>query len=111
MHSEIVIEWKHIGKDITTTCERCRETALAVFRAVEEIRPAFEAEGITVKIIETVLPDEEIAESNRILFNGTPLEELIRGMTVTATPLRILRLHHRAGRCGVPRRRVRRRTL
>jgi hypothetical protein len=25
MHSEIVIEWRHIGKDAATTCERCGE--------------------------------------------------------------------------------------
>jgi hypothetical protein len=86
MQSTITIEWKHIGEDVGSTCERCGETGLAVVRAVEEIRPALEKEGIAVRIVETVLPDEAIAESNSILVNGTPLEELIEGMTVTATP-------------------------
>lgn len=86
MQREIVIEWKHIGTDIGNTCERCGETGLAVIRVVEEIRPALEQEGIAVRIIETVLPDEAIAESNSILVNGIPIDELIAGMTVTATP-------------------------
>jgi len=86
MHNEIVIEWKHIGKDVTNTCERCGETGFAVIQAVEEIRPFLETVGIEVRILETVLPDEGIEESNIILFNGTPLEDLIEGMTVTATP-------------------------
>lgn len=86
MHKEIVIEWKHIGRDVENTCVRCGETGLAVIDAVEEIRPALGEEGITVRIIETVLPYEEISESNSILFNGIPLEDLIERMTVTTTP-------------------------
>jgi len=86
MHNEIIIEWKHIGRDVENTCVRCGETGLAVMHTVEEIRPALGKEGITVRIIETVLPNEEIAESNSILFNGIPLEDLIEGMTVTTTP-------------------------
>jgi hypothetical protein len=86
MQHEIVIEWKHIGKDVEKTCERCGETGLAVVRAVEEIRPVLEERGIAVRIIEAVLPDEAIAESNSILVNGIPLEDLVAGTTVTATP-------------------------
>jgi len=111
MHNEIVIEWKHIGKDVTNTCERCGETGFAVIQAVEEIRPFLETVGIEVRILETVLPDEGIEESNIILFNGTPLEDLIEGMTVTATPCASCACITGTGRCGVPGDRVRRRTL
>jgi len=86
MKQELVVEWRHIGKDVEHTCERCGETGHAVMSVIEEIRPLLEEEGITVRMIETVLPDEAIAESNSILFNGVPLEDLIEGMEVTSTP-------------------------
>ena len=85
MHRDIIIEWKHIGKDVENTCERCGETGAALIQAIEKARPALEKEGISIRIIETLLPDERIAESNSIFFNGMPFEDLIGGM-VTSTP-------------------------
>lgn len=82
----LVVEWRHIGSDIENTCERCGETGKAVMDVVEEIRPILEEEGITVRVVETVLENEAIGESNSILFNGVPLEKLIEGMEVTTTP-------------------------
>ncbi len=82
----LVVEWRHIGRDVENTCERCGETGRAVIDVVEEMRPVLEEEGITVRFVETVLPDEAIAESNSILFNGVLLEDLIEGMEVTSTP-------------------------
>jgi len=83
---ELVVEWRHIGRDIESTCERCGETGQAVMGVIEEIRPILEEEGITIRVVETVLENEAIGESNSILFNGVPLEDLIEGMEVTATP-------------------------
>ncbi len=85
---ELVVEWRHIGRDVGSTCERCGETGMAVVAVIEEIRPILEEEGITVRFVETVLEDEAIAESNSILFNGVPLEDLIEGMEMTSTPYR-----------------------
>lgn len=82
----LVVEWRHIGKDIENTCERCGATGRAVVDVVEQIRPILEGEGITVRVVETVLENEAIADSNSILFNGVPLEDLIEGMKVTSTP-------------------------
>ncbi|WP_292409248.1 MULTISPECIES: DUF2703 domain-containing protein [unclassified Methanoculleus] len=53
---------------------------------VERIRPVIEEEGIMVQVVETVLEDDAIADSNSILFNGRPFEDLIEGMKVTSTP-------------------------
>ena len=86
MKNELVIEWKHVGRDIENTCERCGATGRAVIDVVEQMRPILEEEGIAVRFIETVLENEAIADSNSILFNGVPLENLIEGMEVTATP-------------------------
>jgi len=82
----LVVEWRHIGRDIENTCERCGETGKVVMDVVEQIRPILEEEGITVRFVETVLENEAIAESNSILFNGVPLEDLIKGIEVTSTP-------------------------
>jgi hypothetical protein len=82
----LVVEWRHIGRDIENACERCGETGKAVMDVIEEIRPILEEEGITVRFVETVLENEAIAESNSILFNGVPIEDLIEGTEVTSTP-------------------------
>ncbi|SCL74811.1 hypothetical protein L21_0695 [Methanoculleus chikugoensis] len=86
MKNELVIEWKHVGRDIENTCERCGVTGRAVMDVVEQIHPILEEEGIAVRFVETVLENEAIADSNSILFNGVPLENLIEGMEVTSTP-------------------------
>ncbi|MDN7024044.1 DUF2703 domain-containing protein [Methanoculleus sp. FWC-SCC1] len=82
----LVVEWRHIGKDVGNTCERCGETGRAVLAVIEEIRPILEEEGIEVRFVETVLPDDVVAESNSILVGGVPLEDLIEGIEVTSTP-------------------------
>ena len=82
----LVVEWRHIGRDIENTCERCDETGKAVRDVVDQIRAVLEDVGITVRFVENVLPSDAIAESNSILFNGVRLESLVEGMEVTSTP-------------------------
>ncbi|MCE5338812.1 MAG: DUF2703 domain-containing protein, partial [Methanomicrobiaceae archaeon] len=82
----LVVEWRHIGRDIENTCERCGETGKAVRDVVDQIRAVLEDVGITVRFVENVLPSDAIAESNSILFNGVRLESLLEGMEVTSTP-------------------------
>ena len=82
----LVVEWRHIGRDIENTCERCGETGKAVRDVVDQIRAVLEDVGITVRFVENVLPSDAIAESNSILFNGVRLESLVEGMEVTSTP-------------------------
>ncbi|MBN1194186.1 MAG: DUF2703 domain-containing protein [Methanomicrobiaceae archaeon] len=85
-HQELIVEWRHIGNDVENTCGRCGETGRAVLDVIKNIRPVLEEEGITVRMVETVLENEAIADSNSILFNGVRLEDLIEGMEVTSTP-------------------------
>jgi hypothetical protein len=79
MKTELVIEWKHIGRDVEDTCERCEETGMTLAAVLAEIRMLLEMEGVTVRMIETV------AEPESLLFNGIPIEELLEGVEVTAT--------------------------
>ena len=86
MKKELVIEWKHIGSDIDNTCERCHETGMTLAAVLTEISMLLEMEGVSVRVVETVLPNEAVAESNSLLFNGVPIEELLEGIEVTTTP-------------------------
>ena len=52
MKKELVIEWKHIGKDIDHTCERCEETGMALNAVLAEISMLLEMEGVSVRIID-----------------------------------------------------------
>ncbi|WP_214021592.1 DUF2703 domain-containing protein [Methanoculleus sp.] len=86
MKKELVIEWKHIGKDVGNTCERFQETGMTLAAVLAEISTLLEMEGISVRMVETVLENDAVAESNSLLFNGVPIEELLEGIEVITTP-------------------------
>jgi len=44
MKKELVIEWKHVGRDIENTCERCGATGRTAIDVVEQVRPILEEE-------------------------------------------------------------------
>jgi hypothetical protein len=79
MKKELVIEWKHATRDVDNVFETCKETGMPLPAVFDEIRMLLEMEGVTVRMIETV------AESDSLLFNGVPVEELLEGVEVTAT--------------------------
>jgi Protein of unknown function (DUF2703). len=85
MKKELVIEWKHIEKDVGNTCERCQETGMTLAAVLAEIGTLLEMEGISVRMVETVLENDAVAESNSLLFNGVPIEELLEGIEVITT--------------------------
>lgn len=82
----LTVEWRHIGENVDTTCVRCGATGQTLADVVDTIRPMLSARRIRVKVVETVLPPERIAESNVILFNGMPIEELLDDVQVEMTP-------------------------
>lgn len=86
MANTLTVEWRHIGEDVETTCVRCGATGRTLAEVVDTIRPMLSARRIRVKTMETVLPPERIAESNVILFNGTPIEDLLDDVQVEMTP-------------------------
>ena len=85
MKKELVIEWKHIGNEIEKTREEFEETGMTLAAVLAEIRMLLEMEGVAVRMVETVLPDEVAMEPERLLVNGVPVEELLEGVEVTAT--------------------------
>jgi len=85
MRKELVIEWKHVERATENTFEICKETGMPLEAVLAEIRMLLEMEGITVRVVETVLPADAVAVPDSLLFNGVPVEELLEGVEVTAT--------------------------
>ena len=70
------IEWRHLDRD-GKTCDRCADTGEAVREACEALAGELGPAGWEVRLRETLLTDRKILESNMILLNGTPIEELL----------------------------------
>ena len=77
---KLKIEWRHFETG-GQTCERCGDTGAALRRVIEELA---RTEGVTVEFHETHLLASSIAQSNMVLFNGVPLEELLDGAEVSS---------------------------
>jgi len=78
----LTIEWKHFAQNGETCC-RCCTTGETLIQVVAEMRNACSSQGIDINFMETVLGPERISESNTILFNGVPLEEVLDGATIS----------------------------
>lgn len=70
------IEWRHleVGGE---TCDRCYDTGENLENEVKRLRRALEPQGIFIELVETKLNDSEIPQSNTILFDGVPIEDII----------------------------------
>ena len=68
----IIVEWRHYDKD-GQTCSRCSGTGANLTAVVAE----YAARGVVIELQETLLPFELIEESNLVLINGVPLEDLL----------------------------------
>lgn len=76
----LVIEWRHYDK-AGDTCERCSTTGTTLSKVISELSRELEAEDIILTFTETLLPEEEMAQSNLIFINGIPLESLLDDAT------------------------------
>ena len=86
MKKELVVEWQHIGADISNTCERCAATGTTLKQVLLDLKPYFAYKNIHLNYRETVLPVEQLPDSNRILINGKPLEEYLVDAQIRQTP-------------------------
>lgn len=69
------VEWQHV-RGARGTCGRCTDTG----QALEELRDDISRRvgpDREVSLTETILPDEALDDSNRVLVNGVPVEELL----------------------------------
>lgn len=79
---ELAIEWRHYER-AGATCLRCSATGKTLEEVVGDLREELARTGIRITFTETKLPLEELPQSNMILFNGVPLEELLTGAEVS----------------------------
>lgn len=68
----VVIEWRHYDK-AGATCDRCGDTGANLKQVIAE----YAGQGVLIELQETFLNEEQISESNLVLINGVPLEELL----------------------------------
>lgn len=71
----LTIEWRHL--DVAgSTCDRCAGTYGNILNAITELERSGELAGIEVGIIDTPLSKDRIGESNMVLINDVPIEQL-----------------------------------
>ncbi len=80
---EIEITWQHLDVE-GETCERCAGTGEELDRLVTGLQKECGPRGVEISLTEIKLTKQDIAASNRIFINGTPLDELIAGATVSS---------------------------
>lgn len=74
--NNLVIEWKHLDVE-DETCDRCYDTGENLANEVKRMNRALQSKGITVEFIETKLDVDNIEESNTMLYNGVPIENIL----------------------------------
>ena len=74
--TKLIIEWKHLDV-VGDTCERCYDTGENLYNEIKRLKRVLQQKGIKVEFIETKLDDTQIPQSNVILFNGVPIEEVL----------------------------------
>jgi hypothetical protein len=72
----LIIEWKHLEVD-GETCERCYDTGENLINEVKRLNRKFEQKGKNIEVKETVLDENQVAQSNALLFNGVPIEDIL----------------------------------
>lgn len=82
---ELTIEWRHYEKE-GATCLRCTATGKTLEQVVAELREELAPRGIRLTFAEKRLTEGELPQSNMILFNGVPLEELLSGAETSENP-------------------------
>lgn len=70
------IEWKHLEVD-GETCDRCYDTGENLNAEINRLNRKLASKEIKVEWFETKLADTEIPQSNTLLFNGVPIEEIL----------------------------------
>ncbi|HCC07210.1 MAG TPA: hypothetical protein DEP72_03460 [Clostridiales bacterium] len=70
------IEWRHLDV-VGETCNRCYDTGENLTQEVKRLNRVLQPQGIVVELTESKLDETQIAESNIIIFNGVPIEDIL----------------------------------
>jgi hypothetical protein len=74
--NHLTIEWRHLEVR-GGTCDRCAGTYVNILEAITSLERSKELEGVEVEIIDTPLTTDRIGESNMVLINDIPIEQLM----------------------------------
>lgn len=73
---KLIIEWRHL--DVKgETCNRCYDTGENLNQEVKRLNRILQPKGFEVEWVEVKLDDSQVAQSNMLLFNGVPIEEIL----------------------------------
>lgn len=70
------MEWKHLEIE-GETCDRCCDTGETLQAEIKRLNQKLAPEGVHIQWTETKLQGSELNQSNSILLDGVPLEEIL----------------------------------
>src|SRR5690554_4688798 len=70
------IEWRHLDVE-GETCDRCYDTGENLNAEIRRLNRKLGSVGVKVEWYETKLSDGQIEQSNTLLFDGVPIEEVL----------------------------------
>lgn len=80
--NHLTIEWRHLD-DKGETCLRCSKTGKTLHQVITELKKELGAKNIKITFKETKLLKNQIEQSNMILINDAPLEQLLSNANVS----------------------------
>lgn len=79
------IEWRHLDEK-GETCLRCSKTGKTLSQVIKKLRKELQKNDVVIRFREIKLSKSKLAQSNMILFNGVPLEEILSGAKTSESP-------------------------
>jgi hypothetical protein len=76
---QLHIEWRRLNER-ATTCSRYAATGQTLDQVIAGLHDELVPQGVEITLTETALTGERIADSNLLLFNGTPLDQVVAGV-------------------------------
>lgn len=73
---KLSLGWKHYAEE-GGTCLRCNNTGNNIQKALKDISKNPNYKGVDVSYKETKLDAEKMSESNTVLINNKPIEEIL----------------------------------
>ncbi|PKM84646.1 MAG: hypothetical protein CVU86_06340 [Firmicutes bacterium HGW-Firmicutes-11] len=72
----LTIEWKHLDVE-GETCDRCYDTGENLANEVKRLNRSLQPQDIEVVLVDTKLDETMVQQSNSLLFNGIPIEDIL----------------------------------
>jgi len=72
----VIVEWRHLDVE-GKTCDRCVETGKGIIELTKRLQQECRPKGVEILFTETRLTETEIGQSNLVLINGIPLENVL----------------------------------